>query len=155
MKWYSLSEINAKETTKAKIIELEENYLTQKAEYVSETNGSQISQVVLDSLELIEAIAAGSSFWSITCSRYHPSDENVYETYYQSRLADGFHFFDSYTDSGMILSHEPGLSSGARTNGGKQRVDGHCENGPTRDMTQSTGSENIETPFRLHYANAK
>lgn len=141
MKWHSLSEIDAKEITKTKIIELEENYLAQKAKYLSKTDRSQISQVVLDSLELAEAVAAGFSLWSITCPRYDPSDENVYKTYYQRRLADGFYFFDSCTDSDMILSHESGLNFGAQTNGGEQRVIGNCENGPTRDVTQSTGSE--------------
>jgi len=112
--WHSLSVTEAKEFAKAKCIGLEQEYLDKKAEYLAGSSGSSGSQSILDSLELMEAVIAGLSLWNTTCPRYHPSrlSENVYEAYFQSRVGDGFRFFDFCTESAHILSSESDLVSG-------------------------------------------
>ena len=143
MEWYSLSEKESKELTKAKIIELEGSYFTLKSNYLQKNGGNEVAQNVIDSLELTEAIAAGISLWNTTCPRYHSYDKNMYEAYHRDRVSEGFHFFDSCTESSDILSNDSCSEILSPTNG----FDQLAVNRSVGDFMQFAESASKHPPF--------
>ncbi|KAJ5090177.1 hypothetical protein N7532_008861 [Penicillium argentinense] len=144
MKWDSLSASEAKEAVKAKIIELEGDYLTRKTKCLQEIGSGGTSQTVNRAFDLIEAIAAGLFLWSMTCPRYHCSSQNIYQTCLENRTKDGFQFFDSCTVSEELLSCE---NLYALANGTKRMVINgthkhEVANGVAR-LTESNGNSLI------------
>lgn len=106
MRWFSMSQSEAKAAIKTKIIELEEEYVKLRSRFTQNNLGSAFSPNVDRWFDIMEVTIAGNLLWSLNCPRYNNVGSNSYQEYLSRRREQGFQFFASCTESNKLISSE-------------------------------------------------
>lgn len=71
MRWFSMSSDDARAAIKTKIIELEEEYVELKSNFLQQNSTSGLSTNINRWFDIMEDTTAGNMLWSMYCPRYN------------------------------------------------------------------------------------